>query len=118
LLPDNRLKKNAANDFEIDRKLQRGNSFTGIVGVNTQDFAVQQGMGAIVDRTREHLGTTDRAIIVMRRLLLEAVALNEAGGTPRGLEPTTHRSVRAFEEIIPAGEDWRAVAVTARTARY
>jgi hypothetical protein len=49
------------------------------VGVNTRDNALQEGMGLIVDRTREHLGTTDRAIIVMRQLLLEAIREVEAG---------------------------------------
>ena len=68
-----RLKKNKSNDYMIDRQLQKTKTFTGIVGVNTQDFALQEGMGPIVDRSREHLGTSDRAIVTMRRLLLEAV---------------------------------------------
>ena len=33
---------------------------------------------------KEHLGTTDRAIIVMRQLLLEAVRDVAAGAAPRG----------------------------------
>jgi phthalate 4,5-dioxygenase oxygenase subunit len=118
LLPDFHLKKNATNDYLIDRNVQRTRSFTGIAGINTQDFAVQEGMGTVVDRSREHLGTTDRAIIVMRQMLLEAVAVVEAGGEPRGVDPMAHGSVRAFEEIVPAGDDWRAVAALARIARY
>jgi phthalate 4,5-dioxygenase len=66
------LKAQLSNDFHIDRELQK-QTFSGIPGVNTQDIALQVGMGPIVDRTREHLGTTDRAVIVLRRLLLEAV---------------------------------------------
>jgi hypothetical protein len=118
LLPDFHLRKNATNDYGIDRALQRGRSFTGIVGINTQDFAVQEGMGPVVDRSREHLGTTDRPIIAMRQLLLEAIDVAERGGTPRGADPATHRDVRAFEEIVPDAEDWRAVALRARAARY
>jgi hypothetical protein len=66
-LPGFRLKKNLANDYLIDREMQKRENFTGIVGVNTEDFAVQEGMGPIVDRSKEHLGTTDRAVIALRR---------------------------------------------------
>ena len=54
-------------------------NFTGIDGINAQDRAVQESMGEIVDRSREHLGPADRAIIAARRLLSEAVQ-GEAGG--------------------------------------
>jgi hypothetical protein len=36
-------------------------------------------MGPIVDRTREHLGTTDKVILAHRRLLAQAVGDVEAG---------------------------------------
>ncbi|HXF35514.1 MAG TPA: Rieske 2Fe-2S domain-containing protein, partial [Candidatus Acidoferrales bacterium] len=46
LLPGTHLpKRNLANDFMIDRDLQKNKTFTGIKGINTQDFAVQEGMG-------------------------------------------------------------------------
>ena len=38
-----RLKKNQSNDYLIDRQMQKTQNFTGIVGVNTQDFALQEG---------------------------------------------------------------------------
>jgi len=97
LLPDKRLKKNWRNDFLIDRELQRTQTFTGIGGINTQDVAVQEGMGPILDRSEEHLGSTDRAIVMMRRLLLEAVKTVEAGGRPRGADSASYRAVRAVD---------------------
>jgi len=66
-----KLKKNLANDFMIDRAVQKTKTFTGIVGINTQDMALQEGMGPICDRSKEHLGTTDKAIIACRQLLLK-----------------------------------------------
>ena len=48
---------------------QRTLTFTGIKGTGEQDFSVQEGMGIIVDRSQEHLGTTDIGIIAMRRRL-------------------------------------------------
>ena len=46
---------------------------TGIHGFAAQDQALQESMGPIVDRTRERLGTSDTAIIAMRRLLLQEI---------------------------------------------
>lgn len=109
---------NATNDYFIDRQAQKTGSFTGIPGVNTQDFALQEGMGPIVDRSKEFLGTTDRAIVSMRRLLLEATREVEAGGDPRGLDPATHRHARAHDKIVDATEDWRAVFAEEAAARF
>jgi len=101
-----RLKRNQSNDYMIDRQMQKTQNFTGIVGVNTQDFALQEGMGPICDRSKEFLGSSDKAIIGMRRLLLEAIAVNEKGGVPRALDPGTYRTVRAYDRVIPANADW------------
>ncbi len=101
------LKRNPANDYLIDRALQRTATFTGIEGVNTQDFAIQEGMGPIVDRAHEYLGTTDRAIVTMRRMLLEAVAAVERGETAPGADPQTHRSIRPYDGFVPPGAGWR-----------
>jgi hypothetical protein len=42
--------RNPHNDYLVDRALQKKNSFTGISGANTQDFAVQEGIDYLVDR--------------------------------------------------------------------
>jgi hypothetical protein len=57
-------------------------------------------MGKIVDRSKEHLGSTDRAIVTMRRLLLEAIKTMEAGGMPRGGDSETYRNARAVDRIV------------------
>jgi phenylpropionate dioxygenase-like ring-hydroxylating dioxygenase large terminal subunit len=103
-----RLKKNQSNDYLIDRQMQKTQNFTGIVGVNTQDFALQEGMGPICDRSKEFLGTSDKAVVAMRRLLLEAIDVNQKGGAPRGLDPAHYRGVRAHDNMVKPGADWRA----------
>ncbi len=60
-----------AQNWGVDRQVQKYETFSGIDGVNQQDRAVQESMGAIVDRTQEHLGPADKAIIASRRLLLD-----------------------------------------------
>ena len=89
-----RLKRNLSNDFLVDREMQRSRTYTGITGLNTQDFAVQEGMGPICDRSQEHLGTRDRAIIAARRMLREALDDVAEGRQPRrGQSPRSARSV-------------------------
>jgi phthalate 4,5-dioxygenase oxygenase subunit len=118
LTPEYRAKRNKTNDYLIDRALQKTKSFTGITGVNTQDFALQEAMGPIVDRSKEHLGTTDRAVIVMRQLLLEATRAVEAGGTPLGVDPHASSKVRPADHRIPLDLDWREALRDEIVARY
>ena len=101
------LKRNPSNDYLVDREVQRTKTYTGIAGVNTQDFALQEGMGGIVRRDIEALGSTDRAISACRELLLEACDEVEAGRSPKGSDPDAYREIRAGETIIPRGVPWR-----------
>jgi phenylpropionate dioxygenase-like ring-hydroxylating dioxygenase large terminal subunit len=107
-----------ANDWLIDREVQRAKTFTGIQGVNTQDLAVQESMGPIVDRSREHLGTTDKAIIELRRLLLDAITDNKRGIEPRGVDPVTYRQIRAGDIVVPKGGQWQEAARQALIAKW
>jgi phthalate 4,5-dioxygenase oxygenase subunit len=93
------------NDYLIDRDEQREVTFTGISNTTTQDRGIQETMGAIVDRSDEHLGTSDRAIITARKMLLEAIRVVEDGGVPAGVRDT-YRNVRAVEKVLPKGSDW------------
>ena len=63
-------------------------------------------MGPIVDRSQEHLGPADRAIIAARRLQLDAVTRVQAGGNPPGVD-TSYYSARAIEKIFPRNDTWR-----------
>src|SRR4030095_3361224 len=95
------------NDYLIDREMQRKVNYTGIVGVSNQDFAVTESMGPIYDRTKEHLGTTDLAIIRMRQQLINAARSLERGIEPPGLDPDfPWHHVRSEERILAPGESW------------
>jgi phenylpropionate dioxygenase-like ring-hydroxylating dioxygenase large terminal subunit len=107
-----RAKRNRANNYLLDRQVQKTESFTGIDGINVQDRAIQESMGPIVDRSREHLGPADRAVIQARRLLLEAVRTVAEGGTPRGIEPT-YAALAAAEAVLPRDTDWRQASLPA-----
>src|SRR6185437_3810700 len=84
---------NAANDYGIERELQRGGThFTGIRGVGLQDTATQECQGTLADRAVEHLGTSDIPLIAMRRCLLDALETMRAGSKPPGVDPPPARA--------------------------
>lgn len=97
---------NRSNDYGLDRTVQRQETFTGIDGVNAQDRAIQESMGRIVDRSREHLGPADKAIIQARKKLREAVRAVQNGGAPEGLG-TTYYDIVAEEGVLAKDADWR-----------
>ena len=99
--------RNAENDYLIDRVLQKaGVSFSGIAGIAMQDVAMQESMGAVVDRQQENLGSADAGIIAARnRLLSEARALVDSDATPSGLEPESQR-VRSTSTVLPKETSW------------
>jgi hypothetical protein len=71
-----------------------------------QDQAIQEGQGPIVDRTRERLGTSDTAIIhVRKRLMAAARALRERAEQPPGLEAASFL-VRSASALLPPGAGW------------
>ena len=92
--------RNRLNDWGIDRQVQRYETFSGIEGTNNQDRATQESMGPIVDRTKEHLGPADQAIIVGRKVLLEAITTVQNGGTPPGTD-TSYYHVLGMEGVLP-----------------
>ena len=90
-----------ANDYLIDREAQKRSSFTGIAGVRAQDAMATESAGPIVDRTKEHLGTSDIAIVRMRRrLLAEARALRDSGKQPLPAASCKVYRVRAHQAVL------------------
>lgn len=106
LLHDYRTIFNRGNDWQIDRQVQKTETFTGIEGINSQDVAVQESMGAVVDRTRENLTRSDIAVVHARRLLLQAAETVSDGGDPPGLA-TSYYNIRPIERVLAKGVAWR-----------
>ena len=74
-------------------------------------------MGAISDRTREHLGQSDIAIIRMRRRMLESVKAFEATGTPLGVGPDLdYTATRSVQAVIAKEMPWQELADSVRAA--
>ncbi len=92
---------NKRNDYLIDRAAQKAKkTFSGVLGVGVQDAAVQESMGPIQDRSREHLVSSDNGIVKTRRRLMDAAGAVARGAAPPGLEPAEQR-VRAVSMVVP-----------------
>ena len=102
-----RLVEGKSNDYHIDYEVQRQTSFSGIPTVPLQDQAMTESMGPIMDRSAEHLGSSDTAIIRLReRLLNAAKALRDHGETPPGVDCPSIFRVRSASVVIPNDVDW------------
>jgi 5,5'-dehydrodivanillate O-demethylase len=61
----------------------------------SQDYAAWLGPGAIADRTREHLGESDRGVIMFRKKLMQQAKIVAEGGDPQGVirDPEKNRRI-------------------------
>jgi phthalate 4,5-dioxygenase len=97
-------------DWGQDRAAMiEGTSFSGLFGyAAVEDLSVQESMGPIYDRTREHLGTSDMAVIRMRRAMLDqARQLTDANLALNG--DFDYGMLKAQEAIIERSEQWTTV---------
>jgi hypothetical protein len=95
---------NKSNLYGMDRQKQRTEDYTGIPGIPTEDQAMNEGMGYICDRSKEHLGSTDVAIIAMRRRMLSMVRDLENGIEPFAPHHPEIYRVRPLDIDSPYGD--------------
>jgi phenylpropionate dioxygenase-like ring-hydroxylating dioxygenase large terminal subunit len=78
--PDYKPIFNKSNSWGFDAEEQQRRTFTGMgFDINIHDQWACESQGKIQDRTRENLGSTDKGIVLYRRLLVDAIRKNEAG---------------------------------------
>ena len=74
-----------------------------------QDIIAWVGQGAIADRTKEHLGSTDVCIVAARRALLNGIAAVQAGKDPihvfRDPAQNDCSTIVVVSEVIPTEVD-------------
>jgi nitrite reductase/ring-hydroxylating ferredoxin subunit len=82
-LPDYVPRRNKSNNYGYDPHEQEHTTYTGMgADINVHDQWACESMGVIQDRTQEHLGTSDKAIIAYRKLLRQSLEENDKGETP------------------------------------
>jgi phenylpropionate dioxygenase-like ring-hydroxylating dioxygenase large terminal subunit len=115
--PDYRSARNAGNRYRQDRAEMAGGTFAGLGRYfQEHDLWATESQGPIADRTLEHLGTTDRAIIQMRRQLLRACEDVRVGREPLFVERNAPRcaldDMAVIQKLLPKsvpvpGEWWK-----------
>lgn len=111
------------NQWGFNPEEQRTRTYLGMGedDINVHDQWAVESMGSIQDRTREHLGTTDKAIMANRRRLLAAIDAVERGesapgvGDP-GMDPSGLTGPDTVDGIAPAGqwERWWQASVRSK----
>jgi phthalate 4,5-dioxygenase len=116
-LPDYIPKSGRHNQWGFNPEEQLTQTYLGMGedDINVHDQWAVESMGAIQDRTREHLGTSDKVIMANRRVLLKAIEAVQAGGSAPGVADPAQAPAMAgpdtVDGIAPAGtwpEWWRA----------
>ena len=112
-LPDYVPKKGRGNDWGFNPEEQRTCTYLGMGedDINVHDQWAVESMGAIAERTREHLGTSDKVIMANRRALLKAIATVQSGGkAPMVLSSTEAAALQGPDTIdcIAPAASWQA----------
>ncbi len=82
-LPDYKSRRNKSNDYGFDPQEQLNSTYTGMGSdINVHDQWAVESMGPIQDRTNEHLGQSDKAIVQYRRLLRQEIEKVASGEKP------------------------------------
>src|SRR5690606_37366899 len=82
------------NQYGYDPQEQRSKTYTGMgMDINVHDQWAVESQGKIQDRSREHLGSTDKAIVAYRRLLMQAIDAHEQG-QPVPMRPDPERAAQ------------------------
>jgi len=114
MLANYHSERNMQNRYLQDREEMRRRSFIGLgPSFAVHDMWATEGEGSIQDRTKEHLGYTDKAIALARRLLISATRqVREGGPAPHVIRDAAENHfahVAAVQEVVPKTEEWNSV---------
>jgi hypothetical protein len=107
-----RLQRNKDNRYLQDREEMKTETFIGMGRTFVvHDTFATEGEGVIYDRSTEHLGYTDRGIVMMRTLMLRAIKDVEQGRDPmhvvRDPARNAYPDLVARDDVLPADVTWR-----------
>lgn len=115
-LPDYAPIKNKANHYQYNADEQATLTYTGMgMDINVHDQWAVEGMGPIQDRTREHLGRSDVAIIRYRRMLRQAIAAVQTDPLSPNLPMSDAAAAAQLQgplsnDAVAATRDWAAAS--------
>jgi phenylpropionate dioxygenase-like ring-hydroxylating dioxygenase large terminal subunit len=122
-LPDYKPRFGRGNDYGFDTSEQKDRTYTGMgEDINLHDQWAVESQGRIQDRTREHLGQSDKGVVAYRTILLSAI--RQASRGERALMELNEQEALkingpgTMDGIGPSGDwerYWREVDAQRRT---
>jgi phenylpropionate dioxygenase-like ring-hydroxylating dioxygenase large terminal subunit len=111
ILSDYTRIRNPRNNYLQDRQMQKTVNFTGIEDFLNHDGCATESMGPIFDRSKEHLGVSDKAVIAVRKFLLNSVKGFQDGKEPPHVLRDAQRNwfphIDCFAYLLPQKTPWR-----------
>ncbi|HEY5900745.1 MAG TPA: Rieske 2Fe-2S domain-containing protein, partial [Burkholderiales bacterium] len=113
LNPDFTKKRTLHNLYLQDRQAMKRGDFTGIKGIPTQDMAMWESMGPIADRSKDHPGSSDMAVVQFRRMMVAAAKKFQETGAVigAGADRIPHVKLASFEGVVPKTVNWKTLGV-------
>ena len=113
LLPDYIPKAGRHNNWGFDANEQLNTTYLGMgeEDINVHDQWAVESMGPIANRTREHLGTTDKVIMANRRVLIKAIDTVQNGGVAPGIADAAFADQMTGPDTVDGiapSDDWQA----------
>jgi nitrite reductase/ring-hydroxylating ferredoxin subunit len=103
--------RNRSNRYLQDREAMKSRSYSGIATFTAMDTCATEGAGPVQDRSREHLVSSDKAILTARKLMLKAMSDVQEGRDPPHVvrDPRRNRfpQLVVLSEVIPQTLDWK-----------
>lgn len=99
------------NRFGQQRDRMTDGKWSGFPVLRYEDYAVAMAQGAIADRTKEFLSSSDLSIVRARRTLMNSCKQIDAGNkrAPEFDTSVDWSLIRSFAEMVPADGDWRSL---------
>jgi phthalate 4,5-dioxygenase len=111
---DYRPVRNKQNRYLQDRESMKTDCYTGIgLDFVIHDLFATESQGPIQDRSQEHLGAMDRAIVIERQILMKAILDLQEGQEPANVVRSPDRNVFriiANNGVYPESKPWKVVA--------
>ncbi len=82
--------------------------------INIHDQWACESQGRIQDRTKENLGSTDKGIVLYRRLLLDAIRRNDAGELSIAADASGPPAIDGIGPTASIDEYWKESDQTRR----
>ena len=97
------------NSWGFSAGEQKSKTFTGMgYDINIHDQFACESQGRIADRTRENLGSSDKGIVLYRRLLVDAIRKSEAGEELPAIDAMGPPTIDGIGPTAKIDEYWKS----------